>query len=298
MQPQTCRQGLIAQQMINQGPCHLAERMARIERQKGDLIGVTWTAELEPSHKLVDKIVAMQDEGALLFIPPHACVSRVQEIHQEKHEVALTFDSVGNIRMGKKAEELKCDTNGDLNLRNAWTRRNLAYDQAGLASFVVLEKWTTKLMLAKLKEPPSGYRYITTQQICECDKEMWLQLSQLSRGKLQPTAPDVRPLDGLIEQITTSPEVLCFLTPLPSAKRDASDHADTPGPKKPKPSPGRTIGTSKADTQGPRSDLGRNQLAQSATRLPTQRCQWMAMFEISMGPVQSPKRKQMQVWSP
>ena len=60
----------------------LAERMARIERQKGDLIGVTWTAELEPSHKLVDKIVAMQDEGALLFIPPHACVSRVQEINQ------------------------------------------------------------------------------------------------------------------------------------------------------------------------------------------------------------------------
>ena len=112
----------------------LAERMARIERQKGDLVGVTWTAELEPSHKLVDKIVAMQDDGALLFIPPHACVSRVQEIHQEKHEVALTFDSAGNIRMGKKAEELKCDTNGDLNLRNAWTRRNLAYDQAGLAS--------------------------------------------------------------------------------------------------------------------------------------------------------------------
>ena len=108
----------------------LAERMARIERQKGDLVGVTWTAELEPSHKLVDKIVAMQDDGALLFIPPHACVSRVQEIHRE----ALTFDSAGNIRMGKKAEELKCDTNGDLNLRNAWTRRNLAYDQAGLAS--------------------------------------------------------------------------------------------------------------------------------------------------------------------
>ncbi|CAL1147122.1 unnamed protein product [Cladocopium goreaui] len=216
----------------------LAERMARIERQKGDLVGVTWTAELEPSHKLVDKIVAMQEEGALLFIPPHACVSRVQEIHQEKHEVALTFDSGGNIRMGKKAEELKCDTNGDLNLRNAWTRRNLAYDQAGLASFVVLEKWTTKLMLAKLKEPPSGYRYITTQQICECDKEMWLQLSQLSRGRLQPAAPDIRPLDVLIEQITTSPEVLCFLTPLPSAKRDASDHADTPRPKKPKPSPG------------------------------------------------------------
>ena len=118
----------------------LAERMARIERQRINLVGVTWTAELEPSHKLVDKIVAMQDEGTLLFIPPQACVSRVQEIQQEKHEMALTFDALGGIKMGKKAEELRCDTNGDLNLRNAWTRRNLAYDQAGLASFVVLEK--------------------------------------------------------------------------------------------------------------------------------------------------------------
>jgi hypothetical protein len=31
----------------------------------------------------------------------------VQEIHQEKHEVALTFDATGNIRMGKKAEEFE-----------------------------------------------------------------------------------------------------------------------------------------------------------------------------------------------
>eukprot|EP00435_Cladocopium_sp_Y103_P041246 s2541_g11.t1 len=96
----------------------LAERMARIERQKAALIGVTWTAELEPAHKLVDRV----------------------EIHQEKTEVALTFDASGSIKMGKRAEELRCDTNGDINLRNAWTRRNLAFDQAGLASFVVLEK--------------------------------------------------------------------------------------------------------------------------------------------------------------
>ena len=110
---------------------------------------------------------------------------------------------------------------------------------------VVLEKWTTKLMLSKLKEPPSGYRYITTQQICECDKEMWLQLSQLSRGKLQPTAPDVRPLDDLIERLTTSPEILCFLTPLQGGKRDAGDHTDAAGPKKPKPGPSAPAAPSK-----------------------------------------------------
>eukprot|EP00435_Cladocopium_sp_Y103_P057446 s2110_g19.t1 len=213
----------------------LAERMSRIERQKAALVGVTWTAELEPAHKLVDRVMSMQEDGTLVFIPPQKCVSRIQEIHQEKHEVALTFDSAGSIKMGKRAEELKCDTNGDINLRNAWTRRNLAFDQAGLASFVVLEKWTTKLMLAKLKEPPSGFRYISTQQICECDKEMWMLLSQQSRGQLQSFDPDIYPLDALIEQLTTSPEVLCFLSPLPGGKREGAETPSTPAPKKPKP---------------------------------------------------------------
>ena len=224
----------------------LAERMARIERQKSTLVGVTWTAELEPAHKLVDKILTMKEDGTLVFIPPQKCISRIQEIQQEKHEVVLTFDAAGNVKMGKRAEELKCDTNGDLNLRNAWTRRNLAFDQAGLASLVVLEKWATKLMLAKLKEPPSGYRYISTQQICECDKEFWMLLSQTSRGSLQSLHPDVYPLDNLIEQLTTSPEVLCFLSPLPSQKREATESPATPAPKKPKPAAEASGGAPKA----------------------------------------------------
>ena len=228
----------------------LAERMARIERQKDALVGVTWTAELEPAHKLVDKIMSMQEEGTIVFIPPQKCISRIQEIQQEKHEIALTFDATGAIKMGKRAEELKCDTNGDINLRNAWTRRNLAFDQAGLASFVVLEKWTTKLMLAKLKEPPSGYRYISTQQICECDKEMWMMLSQQSRGHLQSLDNNAFPLDSMIEQLTTSPEILCFLAPLPGQKRDA-DTSSAPPAKKPKPDADSSQGNSKGQPSAP-----------------------------------------------
>ena len=228
----------------------LAERMARIERQRTALVGVTWTAELEPAHKLVDRIMSMQEDGTLIFIPPEKCVSRIQEIQQEKHEVALTFDASGSIKMGKRAEELKCDTNGDINLRHAWTRRNLAFDQAGLASFVVLEKWTTKLMLAKLREPPSGYRYVSTQQICECHKEMWMLLAQRSRGQLQATGQDAYPLDTMIEQLTTSPEVLCFLSPLPGAKREP-DSQPGPAPKKPKAAAEAPAGPSKPAASPP-----------------------------------------------
>ena len=108
--------------------------MARIERQKTAVVGVTWTAELEPAHKLVDKVVAMQEDGTLVFIFLQKYISRTQEIQQEKPEVALTFDSAGSIRMGKRAEELKCDTNGDINMRNAWTRCSLTFDQAGQPS--------------------------------------------------------------------------------------------------------------------------------------------------------------------
>eukprot|EP00435_Cladocopium_sp_Y103_P011618 s1129_g3.t1 len=235
----------------------LAERMARIERQKVALVGVTWTAELEPAHKLVDKVMAMQEDGALVFIPPQKCVSRIQEIQQEKSEVALTFDSAGGIRMGKRAEELKCDTNGDINLRNAWTRRNLAFDQAGLASFVVLEKWTTKLMLAKLREPPTGFRYVSTQQICECDREMWMLLSQQSRGQLRSFDENIYPLDDLIEQLTTSPEVLCFLSPLPGGKRESSETPSAPAPKKPKPG-ADSSGSNNAPKTTPAAPSGQN----------------------------------------
>ena len=174
----------------------------------------------------------MQEDGSLVFIPPQKCITRIQEIQQEEHEVAFTFDPTGSVEMGKRAEELTCDTNGDINLRDAWTKRNLTFDQTVLAHFVVLEMRTTKLMLTKCREPSAGARCISTQQICECDKEMWMPLSQQSRGHLNVTDPDVFP--QLIEQLTTSPEVLRFLSPLPGTKRE-SDSFLTTAPKQAKP---------------------------------------------------------------
>ena len=52
----------------------------------------------------------------------------------------------------------------------------------------------------------------------------------------QPTFhwPEVYPLDTMIEQLTTSPEVLCCLSPLPGQNRDAPEQPATPIPKKPK----------------------------------------------------------------
>lgn len=62
-----------------------------------------------------------------------------------------------------------------------------------------------------------------------------MQLSQQFRGQLQSFDADVYPLDQMIEQLTTSPEVLCFVAPLPNAKRE-QEAPQAPAPKKPKPS--------------------------------------------------------------
>ena len=71
-------------------------------------------------------------------------------------------------------------------------------------------------------------------------------LSQRSRGSLHSLHPDVYPLDNLIEQLTTSPEVLCFLSPLPGQKREAQEPPAAPAPKKTKPAAEGSGGSPKA----------------------------------------------------
>ena len=76
----------------------------------------------------------MLEENCLHYLPPDKCVSREQEASKEKPEPAVSFDSSGNIKIGRKAQELSCDVGGELKLRKALTRRSLAINQAGLAS--------------------------------------------------------------------------------------------------------------------------------------------------------------------
>ena len=163
----------------------LAERMVRIEMQKKDYPGLVFDQFLEPAHALTDKAHAMIEDGVLQYLPPEKCLSRHDEIQNQKTEQQVSFDSQGNLKITKRASDLSCDTSGELKLRQALTRKALACDQAGLCSFNRLEEWHNQMMNATMRLPPSGHKYVTMQQVLNADRELWSLMSQDSRGNLK-----------------------------------------------------------------------------------------------------------------
>ena len=209
----------------------LPERMARIEQQKTRLPGVIFDVHHEPSHHLVDKVQAMVDDGVLVYLAPSKCTSRSHEVQSDKTALHVQFDQSGNLKVAKREADLSCDTSGELQLRMAMTRRSLAFDQSGLASFAVQELWHSHLITALLRPPPAGHRFITVQQILTADKELWQLMSQESRGTLKVTPGEAPPLDALFTRYMHSAQIACFMNPLPasSAPKHDIDKAPTKG---------------------------------------------------------------------
>ena len=58
-------------------------------------------------------------------------MSREQEILKDKADPVLAFNNDGNIKLSRRSIDLHCDVTGETKLRNALTRRALAFDQAG-----------------------------------------------------------------------------------------------------------------------------------------------------------------------
>ena len=59
----------------------------------------------------------MVDENCIHYIAPEKCVSRELEASKDRQEQAISFDASGNIKVARKALDLKCDTSGELKLK-------------------------------------------------------------------------------------------------------------------------------------------------------------------------------------
>ena len=154
----------------------------------------------------------MVEENCIHYLSPDKCVSRELEASKDRQEQAISFDSSGNIKVTRKALDLKCDTSGELKLKQALTRRSLALNQTGLASFNVLEEWNNHLFSTILREPPAGYHFVSIQQILAADKFYWTRVSQETRGQLQIVAGADPPLDQKLKDFMFAPEVASLMT--------------------------------------------------------------------------------------
>ena len=150
-----------------------------------------------------------------------ACNSREQEILAERSQPSLSFDASGNIKVTKKQELAQCSLTGDLRLRNAMQRRALAYEIAGIASFVVLERWSNMLFERLQQEPPSGYRYVTHDQLLRADKALWLRVAEETRAQVQGDGVR-KPVEEAIEKWSIHPEIQYHIMPMPTGSSSST----------------------------------------------------------------------------
>ena len=174
-----------------------------------------WSVETEPSHALVDRFVNMHEEQVISYVKPELCTSRSQEIVGNKQTQAFSLAPDGSLKVKDKDPEIECNVSGEMRLRMAFQRRSLAADLARVVSFAASEEWTLFLFAMLQRETPKGFKSVSMSQLIAADKHMWILLSEKSRGNVVAGPGQPLPCDAHLKTLSSSPEVLNFLTPLP-----------------------------------------------------------------------------------
>ena len=197
-------------------PLPASERLARAQRQQARITGLVYTPETTPSHYLVDLFNDQLELGVISWVAPEKCGSRADEMQQSKKDKALQLTLDGQVKVQAKAYEVRCEASTDSKLRSAWQRRALAMDMAGLATFIVLEKWVHHLFSVYAREVPEGYAPIQIKQLVNADKRLFMLAAESLPADLRASRPgDKTPLDQQIESLMYSPEISQFLAPMP-----------------------------------------------------------------------------------
>lgn len=204
-----------------------AERASRYNEQQARLQGMDLTGALECSNTLVDSVFQQYEDNSLKWLPLETLTSREQELLGQKKDPMLveylTKIQAGKMILQEKRQELDTDLSTDLRVKQAWTRRSLAYDQAHLISFMRLEKWTSKLIARMYEVPPTGFKRVSLQQCLSADQKLWTKMSEACRASIQPTVVagvETKPLDVALAQWSEHSDVLYLIQPLPLGAAD------------------------------------------------------------------------------
>jgi hypothetical protein len=190
------------------------ERNERLITQRAKLIGVPVSGPLEPAYCLIDLVSQQKDDDVLRYIPPSACHSREQEL-----------------RVSTSVKKEPADTSSDLKVRQCLQRRALAYDQMDLFSYEALEGWHTFLFHLMSREPLTGYREISLEQVLQADKQAFIAMSDLCRSGLGRNGVGDRKPEVALIQIRLDPMVMTLLNPLPRGNAQPRPASEPKGSK-------------------------------------------------------------------
>eukprot|EP00973_Karenia_brevis_P063419 8815446-Karenia_brevis.AAC.1 len=200
------------------------ERNARLDAIKDRLVGLNIAGPMEPSHALVDKLVSMQESGALRHVPWQELTSREAEIRGIKHEEYYKTDSTGHLKAFTGGQEQPADTSSESKLRFALQRRGIALEMAELMSFKAHEEVVNWYVAELNRDPIPGHNKVSVDQVHRTDVELFTRASEMAKEDLSKTSDGALPLDGMMRKIMLEPRVQALLFPYRSAsgsKRDA-----------------------------------------------------------------------------
>ena len=197
----------------------LPEKRARRESQVKRLAGLSLEGELDPAFQLIDACNHQMETSIIYWLAPSKCPKRESEVIAGFKEKPSTLQVEQNVvKLQHAPQNLECDASDSLKCQWAWQRRGLAYDQCGMITHSVHQRWIQKLLDSLSTMPPPGYAPITLAQCIRADKEMFLLMSQENLPSFKPGGTGEKPLDALMARLMYDVRVSQFLLPLPKGQ--------------------------------------------------------------------------------
>lgn len=204
----------------------LPERVQRMVELRARYPGFSIVGEMEFSYALLDKVVDQFDRNELRFIPLEECTRRDQELDGVKRDDILKIEvkKDDSLRLEREQANPTARLATDLEIRNAFFRRALAYDAAGLLSFPVHEAWINKLFRIMQEATVEGHSAVSLQQAYRADRKLWQKMASETVGNIQPLVGAIKPLDAALLKYGDHVEVSFLLLPLPTFQSSSSSN--------------------------------------------------------------------------
>ena len=220
-----------------------AEREARLANLRTRLAGVLIEGHTEPSHALLDQASQMYDQNILRYIPLEKCYSRLTELSvSTKAPAKLLEVEASKIVVKDKELDHEATVQSSYQALEAFKRRGLALDFAGVMSFSKHDRYAQLLFNHLNREPPVGYQRCSVSQLLAADRAAWCNLIEINT-KPRPDAAGVFALDTKLEEALKSYEV--SFTLLPAVSKQVAKAPATPAAPAGKPAAAASKGARK-----------------------------------------------------
>ena len=195
------------------------------ERLEALTVGGKFTGELDCADKLLERCIHMHGRDALAYVGPEWCNKKEFDLlgGTKIGILAPSADSKGYVQMRlTQEEEQPLWVCSEIVLQNALMRRGLSLDMADVLDWIMHEKLRRKLQAALAKVPQSGYRRVTLEQVISADRLFWVEMAQITDGKVQRNDDDERPCDLAFDEVLKSFDFYMALQPKQGSESSGS----------------------------------------------------------------------------